>query len=231
MKLRAMGLAIGLFVAMSGCERSPSKINPPNPNTKKPSNDGSKIPSDTDDGKDSINGQSALKTTLYAQSLSSLGINVNALSYKFSYLTVSKSDAIKFVDDKAELSFAALPSKQSGTLVLEIYEGTKLQLKGTKEGLSLEPGSQKIDLKLQFVGSVNPATSDLVVSIEIDQTTIPVTPTPSVSPVATQIPVTPIPTVTPIIVVTPNPTPTVSFVWDGLSFKGNDKWEIVPVSN
>jgi hypothetical protein len=177
-------------------------------------------------------------------------INVHALTYKFTYLTASLSDAVTFdAAGKAQIQLRGLPSGQSGAATLEILEGGTVKFRGTKDPVMLAAGqANRIDITLAAVGpgtgtgtqpGVGTGTTDLTIDVTLQ--TNPGGSNPGTGGTGTAVnPVNPgtgtgIVTnpgtgtgtgVNPVIPVNPDPVAD----WDGKSFRGNTKWNIVPVN-
>ena len=83
-------------------------------------------------------------------------INTANLNYKFSYLGKSESGAIRFSAGKSRVSLSKLKPGQSGTVSLEISEGTTLRLKGEQTNVTLRPGQNEMSLNLRSVSPPNP---------------------------------------------------------------------------
>jgi hypothetical protein len=157
-------------------------------------------------------------------------INVHALTYKFTYLTASLSDAITFdAAGKASIQLKGLPAGQSGPATLEILEGGTVKFRGSKDPVMLAVGqANKIDIPLTAVGGTgtgtnpgsNPAVTDLTIDVTLQTN-------PGGSNPGTGGPGTGTGTGTGTGVIT-NPDPVAD--WDGKSFRGNTKWNIVPVN-
>ncbi len=158
--------------------------------------------------------------------------NTANLSYKFTYLAVTQQDKIAFdAAGTAKIVAKGLPAGQAGSVVLEIYEGAVLKLRGAVDNVTLTAGSNNnLNLKLAKVdGNVNPnpggtgTVTDLTIDVTLDNGaggngnpgsngngnggtnpgTNPGGSGGTTDPLAD---------------------------WDGKSFRGNARWNIVPVN-
>jgi hypothetical protein len=228
--------ALVVSTVMMGCERKPADILAPQPQNPNGNVDPFKPDGNNGSANETIDN---IGIYLAQEKFEKFSVDINNLSYKFTYLSVTASDRITFVDKKAKITISNLPANKSGDLVFEILEGSTAKFRSVLKNLSLKPGQQTIQLNPEYIGGggVTPPgeTSELILDIIIeDPGTNPVTPVPTVV-VPTVVP-TPQPTNIPTVIVDPTPVPTnvpTTVVpvldWDGKSFKGNDKWNIVPV--
>lgn len=163
--------------------------------------------------------------------------NTANLTYKFTFLAVALQDKIAFdAAGTAKIVAKGLPAGQPGSVVLEIYEGAVLKLRGAVDNVTLAAGSNNnLNLKLAKVdGSVNPnpggtggTVTDLTIDVTLDNGTggngnpgsngngnggtNPGT-NPGINPGGNG----------------GNTDPLAD--WDGKSFRGNARWNIVPVN-
>jgi hypothetical protein len=91
--------------------------------------------------------------------------DTSALTYKFTYLTYTQGPAaINFTNGAYTLTIQGLPAGLSGNVVLEIYDGPTLVLRGETDNVTLAPGSNTpINLVLKAVGG-----STLTVNVSTD---------------------------------------------------------------
>ena len=188
--------------------------------------------------------------TLEQRDLQKYAINTSNLHYKFQYLTAKQDGDIKFdTSGKAQLIFRNLPSEQSGTVQLDILDGTTVKLTGSATNVTLAKGKNTdLSLTLHAAGSTGNST-DLTIDVALDNSGGGTTTTPPPGGTTTTPPpggttTTPPPggtaTTTPptggTATTTPPPGGTATTTttdpvagWDGKSFRGNAKWNIVPI--
>lgn len=175
-------------------------------------------------------GSGSIAATLYEASLKNdFNVDTANLNYRFSYLGKSDSGSVRFVNGSARIGLSGLQPNQSGTVILEIYEGQTLRLKGETANVSLQPGANNLSMTLRLVqppqnpnGNAvppqgqppqNPDTS-LSIQITIDGWSQP-----------PQTPQQPQNNVQPDGI-NNNSSPQNPPSWDGISDMGNDDWSI-----
>jgi len=148
MRLSLLGLAILTF--STGCvSRAPSvEVAPGNQQVQPPVG-----PGYTQNGGDqSYADTGSLTAVLDERTLKdNFNVDTSKLSYKFSFLGKTDSGAIRFNMGKSRVSLNKLKPNQPGTVTLEIYEGTALRLKGERQGVTLRPGQNEMELTLRLV--------------------------------------------------------------------------------
>jgi hypothetical protein len=153
------------------------------------------------------------------------------ITFKLEYTTYNKSQTTEVKDGKVSLTFKDLPSGQTGELILTIHETETgpAVFRGTKAGVTLTPGNNKIDLVLKKVDPDTNQDTDLTIDVTLDDGTNPdPDPDPNTNPDPDPDPNTnPDPDPDPNTNPDPNtPDPSIAS-WDGQSFRGNAKWDIV----
>ncbi|NDE13478.1 hypothetical protein EBZ80_00920 [bacterium] len=166
-------------------------------------------------------------------------VDTAKLSYKFSFLGKTDSGAIRFNMGKSRVSLNKLKPNQPGTVTLEIYEGTALRLKGERQGVTLRPGQNEMELTLRLVSppsnpgitpppntnpvpAPNPQPIDTSLSINVGiEGTVPPSNQPSNQPPSNQPPADP--------QTQPGTPPQPSQPWNGIGDRGNETWSIQPL--
>lgn len=180
--------------------------------------------------------QSASAAVVFSKSQFSPAYNLANLKYQFAYLGKTQNGDITFdALGKATVTLKDLPAGQTGTVTLDVLEGTTPRMRGSKDNVTLKAGeANQIDLRLTEIGGSG-QTTDLSIDVSFagqnggGALPPPVTPPPGppVTPLPPQPPVAQPPT--PPVPVLPTTDPIAG--WDGKSNKGNSRWNIIPVTN
>jgi hypothetical protein len=141
-------------------------------------------------------------------------LDIKSMKYRFSYIATQEGD-LTFTNGKASLTFKDLPTGKSALLKLELLEGSTVKFEASQANFTVNKGiSNRISLKLQAVGASGGGTTPAKDAADLQ---IDVTVPGSGGGTANPAPATPTTTADPIA------------EWDGKSFKGNSKWDILPV--
>lgn len=210
-RLAVRVIVVGLIAALSACTRRSvievPVLHPTSAQDKGPTGLGQ----DDKGGKDTKD-KGAISTKITSRDLQGAGIELKDLSYALSFANIESKGTINFTaDGSATLSIDNLPTGVEGTLNLDILQKGAVVLTGKVEKLTLQLGMQSVNITLH---KSNSQTSSVTIQVAIDYG-------PGATPTAT-------PTSTPTA--TPTTSTSGSFNWDGKSFLGNAKWDIVPVN-
>ncbi len=173
-------------------------------------------------------------------------VDTARLTYKFSFLGKTDSGAIRFSGGKSRISLNKLKPNQPGTVTLEISEGNVLRLKGERQGITLRPGQNEMELTLRLVSpptgpgvtpntnpgttpNTNPGTTpntqpldtSLSINVGIESNVPPSNQPPVVPQVQPQPPVAP-----QTQPGTPSQPSQPSQPWNGIGDRGNETWSI-----
>ena len=166
-----IGLSIALS-AMSCTSRSRSiEVTPP-----KPTNNDDALPPGGDDDQ----GRDASAMLSIPQEIAQKYLDPNgSAEYKFKFLDVEQDGAVQFQNGNAIIALTALPSGLAGTMELSISEAGVVKLQGSQDGVTLQPGSNKLTLTLKPVdagngngnGNNGDKNADLQLEITVDDGT------------------------------------------------------------
>jgi hypothetical protein len=169
-------LLVPTLVSLS-CVRQKRPVIEPEPSTQVPADLADPIVQVNGDADESQNStkipeaddsqtQSTLPLVFEKRSFAPYARDLENLKYKFSYLAKKEEGDLTFTDNKAKLNIKGLKHGEKGSLILEIYEGVVLKLKGELKDLELKQGSNAVKIILNPVDS---GSTDLTINVTLEE--------------------------------------------------------------